>query len=66
VSVTIASALHELTASEIAAAVNAGRMTCEAVMRASNGMPIGIQLFAKRHDDRRLFANAGWVYRQLS
>ncbi len=35
------------------------------VLEGPNGMPIGIQLFAKRHDDRKLFANAGWVYRQL-
>jgi len=27
---------------------------------------IGAQLIAKRHDDRRLFAVARWVYRQLS
>jgi Asp-tRNA(Asn)/Glu-tRNA(Gln) amidotransferase A subunit family amidase len=35
------------------------------VLEGPNGMPIGIQLFAKRHDDRKLFADAGWVYRQL-
>lgn len=30
-----------------------------------NGLPIGAQLIAKRNDDRRLFAAARWIYRQL-
>ena len=29
------------------------------------GMPIGVQLLARRHDDRRLFADARWAYRVL-
>ena len=29
-------------------------------------MPIGLQIFARRHDDRKLFAGARWAYRQLS
>jgi len=30
------------------------------------GMPIGLQLLARRHDDRRLFAGARWAWRQLT
>ena len=30
------------------------------VCKGPNGMPIGIQLFAKRHEDRKLFACARW------
>ncbi len=30
------------------------------------GMPAGIQLFARRHEDRRLFAHAAWAWRTLS
>jgi Asp-tRNA(Asn)/Glu-tRNA(Gln) amidotransferase A subunit family amidase len=29
-------------------------------------MPIGLQIFARRHDDRKLFAWARWAYRRLS
>jgi Asp-tRNA(Asn)/Glu-tRNA(Gln) amidotransferase A subunit family amidase len=29
-------------------------------------MPIGLQILARRHDDRKLFAGARWAYRQLS
>ena len=35
------------------------------VFKGPNGLPIGAQLVAKRSDDRRLFAAARWVYRQL-
>jgi amidase len=28
-------------------------------------MPIGLQLFAKRHEDRKLFAHAAWVHARL-
>jgi len=35
------------------------------VFRGPHGMPIGAQLIAKRSDDRKLFAVARWVYRQL-
>lgn len=31
-----------------------------------HGMPVGAQLVARRHDDRKLFAAARWVYRQLT
>jgi len=33
------------------------------VFKGPHGLPIGAQLIAKRHDDRRLFAAARWVYR---
>ena len=31
-----------------------------------NGLPIGLQLIAKRHDDRRLFACARWAWQKLT
>ncbi|MBI3917163.1 MAG: amidase [Betaproteobacteria bacterium] len=31
----------------------------------SNGLPIGAQLIGRGGDDRKLFANAHWIYRQL-
>ena len=33
--------------------------------RGPNGMPVGIQLVAQPHEDRRLFACARWVWQQL-
>jgi Asp-tRNA(Asn)/Glu-tRNA(Gln) amidotransferase A subunit family amidase len=30
-----------------------------------NGLPVGIQLIARRHDDQRLFACARWVWEKL-
>jgi Asp-tRNA(Asn)/Glu-tRNA(Gln) amidotransferase A subunit family amidase len=36
------------------------------VFKGPNGMPIGAQLLAKRHNDRKLFANARWVWQQLT
>jgi Asp-tRNA(Asn)/Glu-tRNA(Gln) amidotransferase A subunit family amidase len=33
--------------------------------RGPNGLPVGIQLVAQRHDDRRLFACAHWIWQQL-
>jgi Asp-tRNA(Asn)/Glu-tRNA(Gln) amidotransferase A subunit family amidase len=33
--------------------------------RSPNGLPVGIQLVAQRHDDRRLFACAHWIWQQL-
>lgn len=36
------------------------------VFRGPAGLPIGAQLIARRHDDRRLFAAAQWVYAKLS
>jgi Asp-tRNA(Asn)/Glu-tRNA(Gln) amidotransferase A subunit family amidase len=36
------------------------------VFKGPNNLPIGAQLLAKRHDDRRLFACARWVYGKLS
>jgi amidase len=33
--------------------------------RGPNGMPVGIQLVALPHEDRRLFAAARWVWQQL-
>jgi Asp-tRNA(Asn)/Glu-tRNA(Gln) amidotransferase A subunit family amidase len=35
------------------------------VFKGGNGMPVGAQLLARRHDDRGLFAHARWAYRQL-
>jgi Asp-tRNA(Asn)/Glu-tRNA(Gln) amidotransferase A subunit family amidase len=35
------------------------------VFKGPNGMPIGLQLFARRHRDRELFAHARWVHRVL-
>jgi len=35
------------------------------VFRGPHGLPVGAQLIAKRNDDRKLFAVARWVYRQL-
>ena len=32
----------------------------------ASGMPAGIQLFTRRHQDRRLFAHALWAWRHLS
>jgi Asp-tRNA(Asn)/Glu-tRNA(Gln) amidotransferase A subunit family amidase len=31
-----------------------------------NRMPVGLQVIARRHDDRRLFASARWIARALS
>lgn len=36
------------------------------VLAGPNGMPIGLQLFARRHDDRGLFARARWILRRLT
>jgi Asp-tRNA(Asn)/Glu-tRNA(Gln) amidotransferase A subunit family amidase len=36
------------------------------VFKGPHGMPIGAQLLASRHDDRKLFANARWAYRALT
>ncbi len=33
--------------------------------RGPNGMPVGIQLITQRHEDRRLFACARWVWQEL-
>jgi Asp-tRNA(Asn)/Glu-tRNA(Gln) amidotransferase A subunit family amidase len=33
--------------------------------RGPHGLPVGIQLIARRHDDRRLFASARWVWERL-
>jgi amidase len=35
------------------------------VFKGPAGMPIGAQLIAKRHDDRKLFACAQWAYEKL-
>ncbi len=35
------------------------------VFKGAAGMPIGAQLIAKRHDDRRLFACAQWAFEKL-
>jgi Asp-tRNA(Asn)/Glu-tRNA(Gln) amidotransferase A subunit family amidase len=34
--------------------------------RGPNGLPVGIQLIARRHDDERLFAVARWVWEKLA
>ena len=36
------------------------------VFTGPNGLPIGAQLIARHHDDRRLFAFAQWAYERLS
>lgn len=36
------------------------------VLAGPHGMPVGLQLFARRHQDRRLFASAAWAYRRLT
>jgi Asp-tRNA(Asn)/Glu-tRNA(Gln) amidotransferase A subunit family amidase len=36
------------------------------VLEGPNGMPIGLQLIARRHDDRKLFAWGRWAYRELT
>ena len=36
------------------------------VFKGPNGMPIGLQILARRHDDRALFGWARWAYRQLT
>jgi Asp-tRNA(Asn)/Glu-tRNA(Gln) amidotransferase A subunit family amidase len=36
------------------------------VFKGPNGLPVGAQLIARRNDDRRLFAAARWVHRQLT
>jgi Asp-tRNA(Asn)/Glu-tRNA(Gln) amidotransferase A subunit family amidase len=34
--------------------------------RGPNGLPVGIQLIGRRHDDQRLFACARWVWEKLA
>ena len=36
------------------------------VFKGPNGLPVGAQLIAPRNEDRKLFAAARWVYRQLT
>ena len=36
------------------------------VFKGPNGLPIGAQLIAKRHDDRKLFACAQWAWEKLT
>ena len=36
------------------------------VFKGPNNLPIGLQLIAKRHDDRRLFACARWAWQKLT
>jgi Asp-tRNA(Asn)/Glu-tRNA(Gln) amidotransferase A subunit family amidase len=36
------------------------------VFKGPNGLPIGAQLIARHHDDRRLFDIGRWAYRQLT
>ena len=33
------------------------------VFKGPNGLPIGAQFLAKRHDDRKLFSHARWAWR---
>ena len=35
------------------------------VFKGPNGLPVGAQIIAARHEDRKLFAAARWVYRHL-
>jgi Asp-tRNA(Asn)/Glu-tRNA(Gln) amidotransferase A subunit family amidase len=39
---------------------------CIPVFTGPAGLPIGAQLIAKRHDDRKLFACAEWAYSKLT
>jgi Asp-tRNA(Asn)/Glu-tRNA(Gln) amidotransferase A subunit family amidase len=36
------------------------------VFKGPNGMPVGLQILARRHDDRALFGLARWTYRALT
>jgi amidase len=36
------------------------------VLTGPNRMPVGLQIFARRHDDRNLFGWARWAYRTLT
>ena len=36
------------------------------VFKGPNNLPVGLQLIAKRHDDRRLFACARWAWQKLT
>ena len=36
------------------------------VFKGPHGLPIGAQLLAKQHDDRRLFACARWTFGKLT
>jgi amidase len=36
------------------------------LFRGPNGMPVGAQVLARRHEDRRLFACARWIQQRLS
>ena len=36
------------------------------VFKGPNGLPVGAQFLAKRHDDRKLFACARWAYAKLT
>ena len=36
------------------------------VFKGPNGMPVGLQILARRHDDRALFGFARWTYRALT
>lgn len=36
------------------------------LFKGPHGMPVGVQLLARRHDDRRLFMFARWVWRALT
>ena len=36
------------------------------VFKGPHGLPVGAQLIARRNDDRKLFAAAQWIYRQLT
>jgi Asp-tRNA(Asn)/Glu-tRNA(Gln) amidotransferase A subunit family amidase len=38
---------------------------CLPTHRGPNGLPVGIQLIARRHDDQRLFACARWVWERV-
>ena len=36
------------------------------VFKGPNGLPVGAQVIAARHEDRKLFAAARWIWRQLA
>jgi Asp-tRNA(Asn)/Glu-tRNA(Gln) amidotransferase A subunit family amidase len=36
------------------------------VFKGPNGLPVGLQVIARRNEDRKLFSAAQWVYDRLT